>query len=182
MQFKNTWKFRGACLAMCYGIFYLMSGLTNQIIFKVLFNDIIWKLTNNLVIDTILFFVMLMIPVALVHEGIHGIMYKLFGGKVRFSIRGIYLQAREASKLQMSRSKYLVVLMTPVVILSSLSLLIPGWIGSTILLLNLFKSTGDMIKAAYLCRAKNDSFIVDNQNGFEIVDKQTSVQLTFENL
>ncbi len=182
MQFKYSWKNRGACLALSYGIFYLLRGYISETLFQLLFNNTVWNLTNNLITDTILFFVIILIPISMVHESIHAIMYKLFGGKVKYSLRGIYIHAYEGSKLQLNRTKYLIILMVPAMIISAVSLFIPGWIGRLIFILNLFKSTGDLVKAAYLCKTTSTAKIVDRKDGFETSKAQEAVQMTFENI
>lgn len=181
MQFRSTWKTRGLCFAMGYAVYYFMSDFVNQIMFKLLFNDIIWKLTNNLVIDVILFFMILMIPVNVVHEWIHGMVFKVFGGKVKYEFRGVYIKAREVSGMSIHRSKFLLILIAPMTIISLISLLIPGWIGGMLLLLNIFKSTGDLLKIFHVFKGNGSEYIVDKKDGFDIVKEETAIQLTFEN-
>lgn len=64
----------------------------------------------------------------------------------------------------------LIVLLAPVTIISSASLIIPGSIGGIVFLLNLLGSTGDLLMAFYLCRINHSSYIVDRKYGFDIVD------------
>jgi hypothetical protein len=166
---------------MGYAVYYFMSDYINQLMFKLLFNDIIWNLTNNLVIDVILFFMILMIPVTIVHEWTHGMVYKLFGGKVKYEFKGIYIKAREASGMSIHRSKFLLILIAPMTVISLLSLLIPGWIGGMLLLLNIFKSTGDLLKIFYVFKSNGNECIIDRKDGFDIVKEESAVQLTFDN-
>ncbi|WP_163194244.1 DUF3267 domain-containing protein [Clostridium thermarum] len=182
MRFQNTWKTRGICFALSYVVYYFMRDYVNQILFKLLFNDIIWNLTNNLVVDVIIFFMGLMIPINLFHELIHGIVYRLFGGKVKYEFKGIYINAREISSISIHRSKFLLVLIAPLTVISLLSMLIPGWVGGMILLLNIFKSTGDILKIFYILKGNSNTYIVNKKDGFEIVGEAAGVQLTFDNL
>jgi hypothetical protein len=182
MHFKSTWKTRGMCFAMGYAVYYFMMDYVNQLMFKLLFNDIIWSLTNNLIVDVIIFFMVLMIPITMVHEWLHGIVYRLFGGKVKYEFKGIYINAREISGMSIHRSKFLLVLITPMTVISLLSMLIPGWVGGMVLLLNIFKSTGDLLKIFYVFKGSGNTYIINKKDGFDIVGEAAAMQLSFDNL
>lgn len=182
MHFKSTWKTNGMCFAMGYAVYYFMRDYVNELMFKLLFNDIIWNLTDNLVIDMVLFFMILMIPVTMIHEWIHGMAYKLFGGKVKYEFKGIYIKARDVSGIAIHRSKFLLIIMAPMTIISLISLAIPSWIGGLLLLLNIFKSTGDILRVFYVFKGNCDTYVIDKKDGFEIVGEGEAIQLTFENL
>lgn len=110
-----------------------------------------------------------MIPITIVHELIHGTTYRIFGGKVKYGFKGIYAYTHEVSELALDRSKFLVVLLAPVVIISLVSLCLPIWLGGMIYFLNLLGSVGDLYMAFILCRYRNESRIIDRKYGFGVI-------------
>ena len=104
------------------------------------------------------------------HELLHAIAYKIFGGKVRFGFKGIYAYTQEISERAFHRSAFLFILLAPVVFISLVSLLLPSSIGGLIFILNLLGSTGDLYMAFYLCRLKSNSYIIDKIYGFDIIN------------
>jgi hypothetical protein len=96
-------------------------------------------------------------------------MYKLFGGKVKFGFKGIYAYTQEISGLPIQRTKFLIVLLMPTVIISIISVLLPGWLGGIVYLLNLLGSSGDLFMSFKLCMYKSNSRINDRNYGFDIV-------------
>ncbi len=99
----------------------------------------------------------------------HGLAYKLFGGKIKYGFRVIYAYTREISELPLHKIKFLIVLLAPVVIISAATLVLPTWIGSTLYVLNLLGSTGDLYMAFYLLKFDSNAKIIDKPYGFDVV-------------
>ena len=47
--------------------------------------------------------------ITIIHEAIHGLCAKLFGGKVIFGFKGIYAYCQEVSGKELHRTKFLLV-------------------------------------------------------------------------
>lgn len=181
MNFKRTLKTKAMCFSMSYMIYYFMRSYVNVLLFNLLYKDLIWTITNNLVADILLFFIILMIPINMVHEWCHGILLKLFGGKVKYVWNGIFLRAQEVSKVPIQRTKFLLILLLPVTAISIFAKLIAGWLGGVVLVLNLFKSTEDILKAIYLLKGNSNTYVIYKEDGFEMVDNSEEAELTLEN-
>ncbi|WP_461206872.1 hypothetical protein [Clostridium sp. DL1XJH146] len=70
-----------------------------------------------------------------------------------------------------------IVLLAPVTVISVATLFISESIGSIIFLLNLVGSTADLLMALYLCRVNENSYIVDREYGFDVVDGEPIVKV-----
>lgn len=181
MEFKRTFKTKAICFSMSYMIYYFMRNYVNMLLFNLLYNNLIWTITNNLIADVLLFFIILMIPINMLHEWCHGIWLKFFGGKVKYIWNGIFLRAQEVSKVPIHRTNFLIILLFPITSITIFSKLIPGWLGGVILILNLFKSMEDLLKVLYLFKSDSDTFLIYKEDGFEIVDNSEEAELTLEN-
>ena len=73
--------------------------------------------------------ILFMIVILIVHERIHRLSYELFGGKVKYGFKIIYAYTYEVSELPLEKVKFLIVLLSPVTIISLITLLLPTWIG-----------------------------------------------------
>lgn len=181
MYFKRTLKTKAVCFSMAYIIYYFMRNYINMLLFNLLYKNIIWTITNNLLVDIVLFFLILMIPITMVHEWCHGILLKFFGGKVKYQWKGIYLSAKEVSKVPIQRTKFLLILLLPVTVISLIAKLIPGWLGGVVLVINLFKSTEDLLMISFLLKGNSNTYIICQEDGFEMVDNSEEAELTLEN-
>lgn len=114
---------------------------------------------------------MILIPLTIIHELLHGIAYRIFRGKLKYGFNGIYAYTLEASGKALHRTKLLLMLLAPVTFISLASLLIPVAIDGLLFLLNLSGSNGDLLMALYLCKLSNDNYIIDRKHSFDIVDK-----------
>ncbi|MBU3090573.1 DUF3267 domain-containing protein [Clostridium sp. CF011] len=110
-----------------------------------------------------------MIPISIVHESIHGLAFLAFGGKVRYGFKGIYAYTQEISELPIDRTKFLIILMAPLTVLSIITLLLPIWLGGIIFLINLLGASGDLYMSFKLIRYDFNSKIVDKKYGFDVV-------------
>lgn len=114
-----------------------------------------------------LFLVMMLITV--VHELLHGSMYKLFGGKVKYSFKIIYAATQEVSSLALPINKFIIVLLAPVTVISIGCLLLPSWIGSLIFIMNFLGSFGDIYMAIGLLKHPSTSKVIDTSYGYKLV-------------
>ncbi|NRY61479.1 hypothetical protein DZE40_002574 [Clostridium beijerinckii] len=128
------------------------------------------NVTGNTLLDINIFMVVIFIPIIFVHELLHGAVYRLFGGKIRFGFKGLYAYTQETSCIALHRTKFLLVLLASVTIISMTSVFIPKSIGGIVFLLNLLGSTGDLLMAFYLCKSNENSYVVDESYGFDVVD------------
>ena len=111
-----------------------------------------------------------MIPITMVHERTHGIVYTFFGGKVKYGFKGIYAYTQEISEKPIGRVEFLIVLLSPMVVISLLSLLLPIWIGGMVFILNALGSCGDLYMAITLSKYDWHSKIIDKSYGFDIIE------------
>lgn len=169
MSFKVTWKMHLICIAMAYMIMLLLDNSINSIIMNFALSGFLLYPTENVVYNFYIYAVIMLILISLVHELIHGVTFALFGGKVKYGFKIIYAYTREVSELPVPRTKFLVALLMPVVMISLASAIIGGWFGGMIYLLNLLGSTGDILMAFVLCRYDSECCIIDRVYGFDAV-------------
>lgn len=170
MIYKNSKKIHAISLLAGYLIIYLMRGYINKILIDVLLDNKNLEITNNFLLDICLYLILLIIVVKLIHEFIHGIMLKIFGGVVKYKFKGFFLNAEEISEKSMNRSEFLIVLMSPIIIISILTVPFSLWQIRLIFLTNLLMSIEDIIKSIYLLRAKSESRIIMKDYGYDIVN------------
>lgn len=115
-----------------------------------------------------LYLAAVMVPITLLHEGLHSLVHLSFGGKVKIGFKGIYAYCQELSGIELTRTQFLVVLLTPVTVISIISIFLPYKWGLIIFILNLLGSSGDLFMALWLCRLKGNSRIIDRSYGFDV--------------
>ncbi|WP_058293853.1 DUF3267 domain-containing protein [Clostridium neonatale] len=171
MSFKVSWKIHILCFFIAY-IFCLIEQkfILNLFVGLLLQNTRI-EFTGNMRMDLSIFLFIIFIPITFVHELLHGIVYMMFGGKVRYGFKVIYVYAQEISDIELHRTKFLLVLLAPLTIISLCSAFMPKNIGGIVFLLNLLGSTGDILMALYLCKSNVNSYVVDRIYGFDVIDK-----------
>lgn len=174
MSFKVSWKIHFLCLIVACVICFFMKNFINNIFLALVINDVICNITGNVLVDTVILLIMFFVPITAVHELLHGSAYKLFGGKVKYGFKIIYAYTQETSGIVLHRTKFLMVLLAPVTIISAISLLVPGYISEIIFTLNFLGSLGDFVMAFYLCKSNENSYIIDRKYGFDIVDGHVS--------
>lgn len=172
MSFKVSWKVHILCFIISC-IFCLITKNSISDLFMVLLsqNNIIY-FKGNVLMNVIIFLIIIFILITVVHELLHGICYRLFGGKVKFGFKGLYAYTQETSGIALYRTKFLLVLLAPVTIISMASVLLPTSIGGIVFLLNLLGSTGDLLMSFYLCKSNENSYVVDRSYGFDIINKE----------
>ncbi|WP_300902592.1 DUF3267 domain-containing protein [uncultured Clostridium sp.] len=169
MSFKVSCKIHILCFLLAYIFCYIQIDNISNVFVDLVTNYKIFRLTDIYFIDIIIAILVLTIPITLLHEIIHGIAYSLFGGKVKFGFKGIYAYTQEISGVILHRTKFVLILLSPVTFISLAMLLIQNSIGSVIFLLNLLGSTGDIIMAMYLVKSNSNSYIKDREYGFDII-------------
>lgn len=169
MSFKITWKTHLICLLLALALTSAMGNIIDIILGSFFSEDIILYPTHNYVVNFYIDIMIFMIPISIVHELIHGMAYKFFGGRVKYGFKIIYAYTQEISELALERYQFLIVLLAPVVIISLISLFLPAWLGGMIYFLNLLGSIGDIYMSFVLCRYRYDSRIIDRKYGFDIV-------------
>ena len=170
MSFKLTWKSHVICILISVILVFILNPIFDGVISELFHQNIIFYPTKNLILNYYIYIIVLMILISVVHEIIHGAAYKLFGGKVKFGFKGIYAYTMEVSGKEIPRLEFLIVLLGPLTAISILSLLLPGWLGRMIFLLNLIGSSGDIYMALFLCRFSYESKIIDRSYGFDVVE------------
>lgn len=169
MTFKVTWKTHVICTAISLIISLMLDKLIDNIVIglsetNILYYPTFWPQANFMILVLLLLF-----PITLVHEFIHGTSYRAFKGKVRFGFKGIYAYCQETSGIAIERVKYLIILLSPLVAISIIALVIGGWIGNLVYLLNLMGSSGDLYMAYKVSRCGRGSRIIDRPFGYEVI-------------
>lgn len=176
MSFKITWKTHVICTIIAFLIVKLMGSTVDNILDNFFLRPFIFYPTSNLIINFCIYVLLLMIPISIIHESIHGLVFKLFGGKVKYGFKGIYAYTQEISELPIGRTKFLIILMAPLTVMSTITLLLPSWMGGIIFLLNLLGASGDMYMSYKLIRYDFNSKIIDKKYGFDVVEESHGSQ------
>jgi len=169
MSFKITWKTHVMCIITAFATVKLLGSSVDNILDNFFLKPYIFYPTGNLIINFCLYVLLLMIPISIIHEGIHGLAYKVFGGTVKYGFKGIYAYTQEISEIPIDRTKFLIVLLAPLTVMSLLTLVLPIWLGGIIFLLNLLGASGDLYMSFRLIRYNSNSKIVDRIYGFDVV-------------
>ncbi|SHF14082.1 DUF3267 domain-containing protein [Clostridium fallax] len=120
-------------------------------------------------INTMIYILIIMIPLTATHELIHGLFFKLFGGKVKYYFKFIFAATFECSGKPITLIKFSIVLLSPLIIISFLSLLLSTWLGHIVFLLNLIGSLGDIYMALELLKYPSHSLIIDKSYGYKVI-------------
>lgn len=141
-----------------------------NLIESILLNFCISVPFNYISISIIYIYAMLIILVlSIVHELIHGFTYKLFGGKVNYKFRILYLATQEVSGKALTIYQFAIILLTPVAIIALVSLLFPTWISNFLLVVNFISSLGDIFMTLELIKYPKYSKIIDRDYGYDII-------------
>jgi len=169
MSFKITWKTHVICTIIAFAIAQVMGSIASNIVENFILKPFISYPTKNLIINFYIYVLLLMIPISIVHEGIHGLVYKVFGGKVKYGFKGIYAYTQEISEMPIDRVKFLIILLAPLAVMSIITLLLPLWLGGMIFFLNLLGASGDLYMSYKLIKYDYNSKIIDRKYGFDVV-------------
>jgi len=151
------------------GIYLLFKEYVVNIITEILLAETFDVISENYLISYLFLVGGSLLLTTLVHEVLHGLMYILFGGKVKFGLKLVCAYTVETSGVILHRTKFLIVLLSPLTIISLLSLFLGSGFGGLIFIFNLLGSTGDLLMAFYLCKGDEKSYIVDRPYGFDIL-------------
>ncbi|MBU3182039.1 DUF3267 domain-containing protein [Clostridium psychrophilum] len=172
MSFKITWKTHVICTLIAFAIAQIMGSNASDIVENfIITKSFILYPTKNLIVNFYVYVLLLMIPISIVHEGIHGLVYKFFGGKVKYGFKGIYAYTQEISGMPIERTKFLIILLSPLAVISILTLFLPLWLGGMTFFLNLLGASGDLYMALKLIKYDSNSKIVDRIYGFDVVQE-----------
>lgn len=169
LKFKLTYKTHLLIFAIAIIFSIAFYDFINSVLFNFYLNtfDILPEKMNSFFQISLIFLVMIFITI--VHELIHGIVHITFGGKVKYSFKIIYAATQEVSGNPLTVTQFLIVLVSPLVFISMLSLLLPAWIGPLVFLMNLIGSFGDIYMGIRILGFCNRDRIIDRDYGFDVV-------------
>lgn len=152
---------------------YIMSLIVITILLKPISDiSLILNIRGYSLLDSLVILSVIMILVSFIHELIHASAFKLFGGKVRIGVKGLYAFTQELSGVPLTRMQFAVVLLSPLTVISAVSMLMPSWIGAIIYVLNIVGSLGDLIMTFNLAKYGSCK-IISKLDGFEISTRIT---------
>lgn len=178
MSFKVTWKMHLLCFLIAYIIGLKFQNNISDLFLSLFLDNNIISFTGNDFIDINIFILLIFIPITFMHELLHGVTYKLFGGKVKYGFKGLYSYAHETSGIVLHRTKFLIVLFSPVTAISIASVFFPWSISGIVFILNLLGSTGNLLMTFYLCESNENSYIPDRSYGFDVIEKQQNCKIS----
>lgn len=170
MSFKVSWKLHVLCVVISLVICLLFKEYVVNIITEIFLTEIFIELGRNYLSSYILLIGSTLFLTTLVHEILHGLMYILFGGKVKFGLKLVCAYTMETSGIILHRTKFLIVLLAPLVIISLVSLFLGNAFGGLVFIVNLLGSTGDLLMSLYLCKGNEKSYVLDRLYGFDIIN------------
>jgi hypothetical protein len=170
MNFKISWRTYVTCFVITLIMAFFLMGLINMIIEDFIYYYGSIAITQRPLVDVYLYAFLLLIPISIIHELIHGIAFMAFGGRVKFGYRIIYAYTQETTGLALSKTRFLIVLLSPLFIISIFSVALGGILGTSIYILNLLGCSGDIYMAMRLLKYKKDSKIIDTRFGFDVIN------------
>ncbi|KEI96165.1 DUF3267 domain-containing protein [Clostridium botulinum] len=166
MKFKITNKLHLKLLSIVLIFSVIFHKYLNTIIFN-FFKKSMDIFNYSITMSFILLIVTITI-ITIVHELIHGLTFTIFGGTVKYKFKFIYAATEEVSNKPISLTKFTIILLAPIIVISLFSLLLPNWIGSLIFASNLIGSVGDLYMAIGLIKYPYDSKIIDKPYGYYV--------------
>lgn len=169
MSYKVDKKLHAICLILSSVIFFLLYSFTIENVgasFDSVLSNFptpIWPV-NFLIASFVAIFI-----ISLIHECIHALFYIIFGGKVKIGYKFIYAYTMETSGKAINCSKFVIILLAPLVIISIISLSLNNWIGYMIFLYNLVGATGDIVMAFTVFVHGKNGMIKDTKDGFDVI-------------
>lgn len=161
MAFRFSWR----KFALLYLILFALAYICREILDIILLNFSMNIYMNFKYGDNLIFIFATMLTVIIVislfHELIHGLVYKVFGGRVQFGYKIMYAYTREVSGIAISRLKFTVILLAPIFFISIFTLLLPKWLGEFVLTYNILGSVGDLFMTCLMLKFKQGSRIID---------------------
>lgn len=169
MSFKITYKIHILCFIFSYLISILLMKQIDFMIEGWFLSGIYSFPTRFLWINFIIYLVFLMLPISMVHELLHGAVYKAYGYRVSYGFKYLYAYTKETSGRAIPKNQFIAVLLTPCIIISIIALLIGTHLSITIFVLNLLGSTGDLLMTLFIIKYKSTIKIMDKDYGFDII-------------
>lgn len=172
MPFRITWKLhaKSALLASLMTII-LYKPISGALLSLCLSEFAIYP-TQSMSANVFIGILLILLPVIFLHEGIHGCCYRIFGGKVNYGMRWGFAYCQEVSGKPLTLTQFMMVLLTPLTILSVASIFINGWLGIMVYSLNVLGSAGDLMLALEICKLSYKSRIVDRSYGFDVIEER----------
>lgn len=170
MYFKLNIKVHLLCMTIAIALTIVLFNTIQNVLETVFSMKIIQFPTSLLLINFYIFLVLLLVPVSILHELVHGLIYCYFGGSVSFGFKLIFAYTFEKSSKKFKKNEFLLIIMSPVVIISIVSLLIPYPIGALIFIINLLGSCSDLFMAFSICKYPPNCRFIDRFYGYEIVN------------
>ena len=170
MSFRVTLKARLMYFFIAIVILLILFNTEMSIFDNLSSKKFILYPTKYLIINLYVYKILLMVPVCFLHEMIHAFLFSLYGGKIKFEFKGLMFCAVEKSGIAIDRQKYLIILLSPLVLISLLSLFLPPWLGGVFFILNIVESSADIYKGINLCILDWNSKIVYKSYGYDVVE------------
>lgn len=174
MSFKISYKTHIICFLIGLLVTILLGKLVDKILIDYIVAIIHYWSSNNMIIKFYGFIIILLIPIILIHELIHGAVYTIFGGKVRYGFKGVYAYTQEISESPIEKRKFMLILLAPLIIISPIIIIVSSWLGGLIFLLNLLGSSGDIYMAITLIKYPANSKIIDRSYGYDVIVEDKS--------
>ena len=169
MTLKISWRVHAICILLGIVILKCFDGIVDNILGNVFLSPMIWFPTKFVVLNFYMYALLLMVPIVLVHEGIHGLVFKIFGGKVKFGFKGIYAYTMETSGKPIERVKFIIILLSPLIVITTVCLIFFNVVTGLILLLNLIGATGDIYMTLFLAGCDRNTKVIDRIYGLDLV-------------
>lgn len=169
MSFKITWKTHIICIFIALIIVEILGSNVDTILDNFFLKPFIFYPTKYLAINFYIYALLLMVPISIIHECIHGLVFKAFGGKIKYGFKGVYAYTMEVSELPIERTKFLIILLAPLTLISIATLLLKSQLGGVIFLFNLLGASGDLYMSFRLIKCHWNSKIIDRSYGYDVV-------------
>lgn len=170
MSFKISWKIHVLCTLLAYLLALPLTGQINSCLDSYVETKYVFIPTGNIFVNLLLYILLVMSLITIVHEMIHGITYIIFGGRIRFGFKIMFVYTQETSGILLTRTQFAIVLLAPLTIMSIGCLLVNNIISNVVFILNLLGSTGDIIMAFYLFLCPARCNIIDRSYGFDAIE------------
>lgn len=177
MSFKITLKEHLILSLMATLIILALLKPLDQSLEYMFSSGVLPRATGNELINFYIFLAISALILTIIHELFHAAVFKSYGGKVKIGFKFAFAYTQEISELALSRIQFLCVLMSPLIIISVATMLMPIWLGTIVFVMNLAGSVGDLYMAFYLCKQKSDSKYIDNKFGFTVEEKQEKINI-----
>lgn len=169
MAVKVTWRLHILCLFVSCIIVLPMNNFINRAIDDMLIPYYLAHPTSNIVVNFYIYLLSIFFITIIIHELIHGATFVFFGGKVKFGFRVIYAFTQEISGLAISRNRFIVVLISPLLVISAMCFLINSPFSRMFYFINFIGSMGDIIMSLKLLKLSPRANIVDRSYGYDVI-------------